>query len=243
MQLIATDRLVRKLEVRDAVSADEREALSSLVSGEEVYAADQDVVREGVLQTSSRLLLDGVVARSKLLNDGRRQITELHVPGDFVDLHSFLLKRLDHDIVSVTKARLAVVPHDGLKRLSERFPHLSRLLWLTTLIDAAIHRNWIVSAGRRTATEQVACLFCELLLRYRSVGLAERETCPLPLTQHQLADACGLSPVHVNRVVQELREAGLIEWRGGKLTVLEFERLAKLGQFDPSYLVLRREPR
>lgn len=241
MELI--HRLLLKLEARDVLTDAEKDALIGMVEREVIYAAGDIVVPEGETQQNSQLLISGVAARSKLMADGDRQITELHIEGDFVDLHSFLLKQLEHDVIAMSPIRMAIVPHRRLKVITEEWPHLTRMLWLSTLMDAAIHREWIASAGRRSAVEQVANLFCEMLVRYRIVELASGDRCPLPLTQNQLADACGLTPVHVNRVVQELRSEGLIEWRHGELAILNFEQLAELAGFDPAYLVLTRQPR
>jgi CRP-like cAMP-binding protein len=235
--------LVRKLEARDDLSPEERDALAGMVDRIETYQPGQLVVAEGQSLTESQLLVSGMCARSKSMADGRRQITEVHIDGDFVDLHGFLLKRLEHDVIAISGIRMAMVPHGRLKHITEQFPHLTRLLWLSTLMDAAIHREWIVSAGRRTALEQVAHLLCELLLRYRIVGHASGNRMPLALTQEQLADACGLTPVHVNRVVGQLRAEGLIEWRRGELKFLDFDALAARAGFDPGYLILNREPR
>ncbi len=238
-----TLHLVRKLEARDNLDDLERSLLSGLIAKEVTYAAGEVIVREGVRQTHSQLLLSGLAARSKQMADGRRQITELHVPGDFVDLHSFLLKRLEHDVIALTPVRTGRAPHEQIARLTEQAPHLTRMLWLSTLIDAAIHREWIVSAGRRSALQQIGCLFCELWTRYDVVGLTQGDRCPLPLTQIQLADACGLTPVHVNRMLQELRTEGLVIWRHGELVLPDRARLAARAGFDPAYLLLEREPR
>lgn len=239
----AIERLLLKLGARDTVSEAEKEALSATVERVRTYEPGEIVVPEGVVQTNSQLLVSGVAARAKLLPDGQRQITEIHIDGDFVDLHSFGLKKLEHDVIALSPLSMAMVPHVRLMTVTENWPHLTRLLWLSTLIDAAIHREWIVSAGRRTAIEQVAHLCCEMMIRYRIVGLGQGDRCPLPLTQNQLADCCGLTVVHVNRVVQDLRAQGLVEWRQGTLAILDFERLAALAQFDPSYLVLDHIPR
>jgi CRP-like cAMP-binding protein len=241
--LDAVDLLIRKLEVRDSVSAAEQDALRAAAGPVERHPAQAAVVREGEPQSASRLLARGVVGRTKLLPDGGRQISSLHVAGDFVDLHSLPLKRLDHDLMALTPVELVVFPHDGLRRITEREPHLTRLLWLTTMLDAATHREWLTNAGRKSALQHVAALFCEMLLRQQVAGLTDGSTMPFPLTQIDLADCCGLSPVHVNRVVQELREQGLIVWRARKLTVLDFARLSELAHFDPAFLVLKREPR
>jgi CRP-like cAMP-binding protein len=235
--------LVRRLAARDVVTAQEEAALRAAAALEERYPAGVDVIRQGVTQTLSRLLVEGVVARVKLVADGGRQITEIHIPGDFVDLHSFLLKKLDHDVVALTRVRFVSFPHEALKRITEEEPHLTRLLWLGTLIDAAGHRQWLVGAGRKSAVEQIAGIFCELYARYQIVGLAQGASFPMPMTQRDLADACGLSTVHANRVVQEIRELGLIAWTGKILTILDYDALAALAQFDPAFLILNREPR
>ena len=232
-----------KLELRDRLSDEEKAVLAGAIACTETYGPGQTIVPEGVPQSSSRLLLTGMVGRSKTLPSGARQFTELHIAGDFVDLHSFLLKELEHDVVALSPVEMAVVPHEHLRRITETEPHLTRVLWLTTLIDASIHRQWIVSAGRRSAVEQMAHLFCELLVRLQAVGLSDGRSFALPLTQQQISDVCGLSPVHVNRVAQELRQAGLVEWSRGEVTAPDFERLAAFAQFDPAYLVMHAEPR
>lgn len=238
-----TGRLIRKLEARDVLSAQERDALSGLADRIETFAPGQVTVAEGQDLTESQLLVSGMCARSKAMADGRRQITALHMDGDFVDLHGFLLKRLEHDVVAISSIRMAMVPHVRLKAITEQFPHLTRMLWLSTLMDAAIHREWIVSAGRRTAMEQIGHLLCELLLRYRVVGLAPQDRLVMPLTQEQLADACGLTPVHVNRVIGQLRAEGLLDWRRGEVVFPDFDALAARAGLEPDYLILKREPR
>lgn len=237
------DLLIRKLEARDHVSAAEKAALRAAAGPEETFAHRADVARQGERQTASRLLVSGMVVRTRVLEDGRRQITEVHVPGDFVDLHGMLLKQLDHDLVAIGPARLQRFSHEALRRITEEQPHLTRMLWMSTLLDAAVHREWLVAAGRRSAIQQVAGLFCELLVRNQVVGLAPRDSYAFPPIQTDLADACGLSSVHINRVVQELRELKLISWSGGRVTIHDYRRLAELGRFDPSFLILQREPR
>jgi len=236
-------RLVMKLERRDALSGAEKRALADAVERVDEVAAGRTVVAEEEPQTASLLLVDGLCARSKLLRGGQRQITELHLPGDFVDLHSFGLKRLDHDVVTMTAARFAVFPHDRLREITETLPHLARMLWLNTLLDAAVHREWLTSAARRGALEQLGCLFCEIPLRYEVVGIGGDGRWPLPLSQEEIADVCGLTPVHVNRTLQEIRRRGLADLRGGELLVPDLDRLAAAVGFDPSYLHLERAPR
>lgn len=235
--------LLRKLRARDAVSAEEEQVLRDAVARVEDHGPDSEVVREGMRQGSSRLLIEGLVARVKTLENGRRQITELHVGGDFVDLHSFLLKRLDHSIVTVTRCRIGVVPHEVLADITRRRPHLARLLWLMTLIDAAIQRQWLAVMGQLPAGAQIAHLLCELYVRLEVVGLANGHSFELPLTQEEMGEVCGLTSVHVNRSLQQLRAQGLVEWQRGRVTIPDWPRLARHAHFETDYLNLRVEPR
>jgi CRP-like cAMP-binding protein len=235
--------LIRKLEQRDALSDEEKRALEGAVGRTREVQADEDIVREGDRPSDSTLLLEGFVARYKLLQNGKRQITALHVPGDFVDLHSFLLKTMDHSILALTPCRLVLFPHENLRRITETHPHLGRLLWLSTLIDGAIHREWLVAMGRRPAVNQIAHLICELFLRLQAVGLTKDKSFELPLTQTELSDALGLSTVHVNRIIQELRADGVVTWRGETIVIEDWPRLQQIAEFDPVFLVLDKEPR
>lgn len=232
---------LRKLRHRDAVSAEEEATIRAAISEVREVRADTILIPHGKELKESTLLLSGWLARAKQMSDGQRQISELHVPGDFCDLHSFTLKRLEHDVISLTQCRVALVPHERLTAITEQFPHLTRLYWLTTNMDAAIHREWTVSLGRRSALERMAHLFCELLVRLEIVGLTDGNSYEFPLTQHELSECLGLTPVHVNRTLQELRRRQLIELENRRVTILDVDRLRTLAEFDPSYLYL--EPR
>jgi len=238
------DSLIRKLERRDVLSAAEREALISAAGSRESYPAGADLVREGDRTDRSILVTHGFTTRYRVLADGQRQITAIHLPGDFVDLHSFLLRKMDHSVGALSNVRVVTFPHANLRLITERHPHLTRMLWLTTLLDGAIHREWIVAMGRRSALEQMAHLICELFTRLNLVGLAEfdREV-NLPITQTELGDTLGLSAVHVNRTLQQLRAEQLIVWQGQSVRVLDWGRLTSVAKFDPTYLHLEREPR
>ncbi|MCB5174835.1 Crp/Fnr family transcriptional regulator [Microvirga lenta] len=235
--------LILKLERRDRLSPEEKQVLESAISRVSDIEVDEEFIREGDRPTDSKLLLEGFAARYKDLANGKRQITALHVPGDFVDLHSFLLKTMDHGIVALTPCRIASVPHTALRTITERHPHLTRLLWLNTLLDGAIHREWLVAMGRRTALGRMTHLFCELFLRLQIVGQTEGRSFKLPLTQAELGDTLGLSTVHINRILQELRANGLVAWRGPTLTILDWDRLMEAAEFDPAFLNLDLEPR
>jgi CRP-like cAMP-binding protein len=204
---------------------------------------DDDLVREGDRPSESIVLITGFAVRYNVLRHGKRQITALHVPGDFVDLHSSLVKAMDHAVMTITPCTVGMVPHETLREISETHPHLTRLLGVSIAVDAAIHRQWLVSMGRRSAFEHTAHLFCELLLRLRVVGLTTDDSFQLPLTQAELGDTLGLSAVHVNRVVQELRKQGLITWHGETLVIKDWPRLQQIAEFDPTFLSLKTEPR
>lgn len=236
--------LLLKLARRDhTLSAEEAAVLRASVSELQEFGPDEDVVREQERVNASNLLVEGWTSRYITLADGRRQIVALHVPGDFVDLQSFPLKRMDHSVGTLTRCRLASVPHQTLLEITESHPHLTRLLWLSTLIDSAILRQWLVSSGQRSALEQVAHLLCELHSRLKVVGLADDGGFVLPLNQIELGQAMGISAVHANRVVQELRAQGLVRWQGQRIEVLDSAKLQDLAQFDATYLQLEDEPR
>ena len=237
------EHLFRKIEARDALSDEEKAVLERSVSEIVEIAPRKVVVREQVEVVHSNLLLEGIACRYKDLPNGQRQILAMHVPGDFVDLHGFLLKKLEHNVAALTPARFAFVPHPLLKAITEEHPHLARMMWFGTLLDAAMHREWILSVGRRSAIARLAHLFAELHARLAVVGLIEDDSYALPITQVDLADATGLTAVHVNRMLREMRDTGVLTFRDGRVTIADLPRLHKLASFDPAYLYLERRPR
>jgi len=172
--------LIRKIEHYDRISDAERQVLEQAVVRQRAVAKGEDLVREGDRPSESLFLITGFAARHNILRNGRRQITALHVPGDFVDLHSFLIKTMDHGVMAITPCTLGVVPHEALRAITETEPHLTRLLALHIAVDAAIHRQWLVSIGRQSAREHAAQLLCELFLRLQAVGLTEGYSFKLP---------------------------------------------------------------
>jgi CRP-like cAMP-binding protein len=239
----AVRSLLMKLRARDIVTEEEEGVLRASISEIREHPAGRPIVRVGTTLSASTLLVEGLVCRYKDLADGQRQIMELHVAGDFVDLHGFLLKRLDHNVGTLTAVRVASVPHDALRGITETHPHLGRMLWFSTLLDAAIHREKILSVGRRSAVARIAHIFCELFVRLRLVGLADDGGYRLPLTQADIADATGLTSVHVNRMLKKLRDEKLLTFRGGSVTMHNWEGLQRVAEFDPTYLHLERRPR
>jgi CRP-like cAMP-binding protein len=237
------EKHLMKVRARDELSAAEEQAIVSSVSEYRDYASDRTFIRAGEELDHSTILLDGLMCRFKDLRDGQRQITELHVAGDFADLHSFTLKRLDHHMMTLTPCRVAIVPHERLSAITEQYPHLTRVYWFSTNLDAAIHREWELSLGRRTAISRMAHLFCELFVRLRIVGLTEGTSYELKLTQTDLAEALGLTSVHINRTLKELREQGLVEFRGSRVEIADLPGLERVAEFNPAYLYLERRPR
>lgn len=233
--------LIDKLERFTRLSDEDRQVLKALARKVRLIEAGVDIIQEGDRPETVNLFLDGWACRYKQLEDGRRQIVAFFVPGDLCDIHVYVLREMDHAIAAITPVRLATVPREILLDTMDRHPRITRALWWESLVNAAIQREWTVNIGRRTALERLAHLFCELFLRLRAVGLAEGSTCPFPLTQLELADATGLTNVHVNRTLKEMRNAGLILLKSRQLTVPDLAALQKAALFNPNYLHLERE--
>lgn len=234
---------LKKLRKRDEITSGEESAIRGAISDVREVRADLTFISRGAELNHSTLLVSGWMARVKQLADGQRQISELHIAGDFVDLHSFTLKRLDHDVITLTPCRAAVVPHDNLRDITERYPHLTRVYWFSTNLDAAIYREWAVSLGRRSALQRMAHLFCEMLVRLEVAGLTDGLSYEFPLTQHELSECLGLTGVHVNRTLQELRRRDLIELEARRVTILDIDALRTVAEFDDAYLYLERKAR
>ncbi len=203
--------------------------------------ARQTLVRHGETLDVSMLCLEGIISRFLDDSGGRRQLLSIHFAGDFVDLHAFPLKSLDHDVGTLTDVRLAIVSHADLEGLQWERPQIMRKLWLATLLDSALHRKWVWRLGRLRAVSRVAHFFCECHARLTGVGLSDGTVFHLGLTQADLADISGLTVVHTNRVLRELRERELATFRDGTVEISDLAGLWKLAQFEPSYLYLSEE--
>jgi CRP-like cAMP-binding protein len=235
------NRLVRKLERYAKLSADDRAALDELVrQNVRRLRAREDIIREGERPTHISLILQGWACRYKVLEDGRRQIISFFLPGDLCDLNVFVLRQMDHSIGAITPLAYAEVRREAFDSVAER-PRVIQAMWWDSLVMAAVQREWTVNLGQRTAFERVAHLLCELFIRLRAVGLTHGSRCELPVTQAELADAIGLTPVHVNRTLQELRAQGLIILQGKELTIPDLERLKDASLFNDNYLHLDHE--
>ncbi len=228
--------LIRKIENVLTLTDEERMALVTLPMQVQAIRADQDLVREGDRPSRCFVLLDGFASTYKVTGGGKRQIQAWHIPGDVPDLQSLHLRVLDSSITTLTPSRVGFIHHAAVQDLCRRYPRLNDALWRDTLINASVFREWMINVGRREAYSRLAHVFCEWVLRLRAVGLADDHTCDLPMTQNELADATGVTTVHVNRVLQALRKGGLIELKGSKLKVLDWQRLREVGDFDAMYL-------
>lgn len=237
------DAFFAKLRARDDVSEGEEEALKRLFTHTRDFPRGTCIIRSGQEVTHSLLLVEGFACRSKMMRDGNRQILEINLAGDFVDLHGLLLQRLDHNLETITDCTLAFAPHEGLRALTVEHPHLTRLLWLHTVIDAAIHRESVISIARRPAIGRIAHLFLELQIRMSLVGRGDTQTFELPLTQPELGEIAGLTSVHINRTLKIMREQGLATFRKGRVELLDMDALRKVAEWDPTYLNLHKRPR
>jgi CRP-like cAMP-binding protein len=235
--------LLLYLQARDRLDEEERALVKELTFRCVDKPAGTELVAEGSIPNASCLMMSGLSARVHHLPNGSRNISAIHVPGDFVDLHSFLLRPMDHGVITISDCTVCFLPHARLKELSVSHPHLTRLLWLSTLIDAAMHRRWLMAAGRLSASGRVAHFLCEMHQRLQVVELVRGLSFDLPMTQSQLGDAMGLSVVHVNRTLQELRQRQLIRWEGKTVDILDWHGLSEAGGFDPTYLNLNPLPR
>ena len=221
--------------LRHAMSDEEKRTIEDLVASVESFPEPTTILERGQLCDRSTMLIEGFVLRT-IAEQDHRYIVGIQVPGDFVDLHAFALKRLDHDIVTIGATKVGFVPHDNLVRVMEESPHLARLLWFSTLLDAAIHREWIMKMEQLPAANRAAHVFCELWERLDFVGLGGTKGIRTPLIQADLANMCGTTAIHMNRALGQMRKDGLADFRRGTLRVADRARLAEFGSFDPAYL-------
>jgi CRP-like cAMP-binding protein len=230
--------LLRKLESVAPLSGEEKAAILALPVTIRQLRAEHDIVRERDRPTQCCLVVEGWLARYRILETGTRQIFSFHIPGDVPDLQSLHLKVMDHNLAALVPSTVALIQHESVRNLSRNFPHIGSILWRDTLIDAAIFREWMVGMGRRDAPSRIAHLSCETFAKMRAVGLNKGYSCDFPVTQSVLGDALGLSTVHVNRSLMELRGRGLITLEKQILTILKWEELQEEGGFDDLYLHL-----
>jgi CRP-like cAMP-binding protein len=236
--------LIEKLGKFVKLATDDRDMIER-ISADRVRAfeAREDLIREGDKPQHINLILSGWACRYKVLEDGRRQVIAFFLPGDMCDLNVFVLRQMDHSIGAITPITVSEISRNGFDELMLAHPRVIQALWWESLVAAATQREWAVNLGQRDAIERVAHLFCELFLRLQTVGLVKGQSIDMPLTQPELGEATGLSAVHVNRTLQELRSLGLIVLKDRTLTIPDFEALSDVALFNANYLHLDREGR
>lgn len=227
------------LEAYARFSPEEGEMLTRLCNRNiRTVAARRDIIREGDKPTAVNLVIEGWACRYKQLPDGRRQIVGFFIPGDLCDANIFILRTMDHSIGAITKVRYSPIPADEFEALMQSSPRVTLALWWHELVSAAVAREWMTNIGQRSALERLGHLFCELFVRLRAVDRTNDSSCELPLTQYDLADATGLTSVHVNRTLQEMRRMELIELENKQLIIPNLNRLMSVSMFNPNYLHL-----
>jgi CRP-like cAMP-binding protein len=232
-------RLLNRLERSVALSPQDRQRIAELPLTVTNFSANQEIVRQGCRVSRCTLVLAGFLYSHKLVMGSRRQITSFLVPGDLPDLHSLYLSNLDYSLSALGSAVVAFLPHSSLRDMLDKSPQLTRALWRETFAEAAILREWVTSLGRREAIARVAHIVCELAMRLQAVQLARNLCFSIPWTQTDLADACGISTVHANRVLQELRSRGLLDCDSKQVRIRNWDALARIANFSGQYLQLR----
>lgn len=227
---------LRKLEKRVKFSADDRAAFQSIPFSTKDLTAGAYIVRERDEIKNCCILLSGFAFRSKIVGNGSRQILSIHIPGDVVDIQHAMLGIADHNIQMLTTGEVALVSAAAIKDVAFKYPAIGQALWLETLVDGSIFREWIANVGRRDARTRISHLLCEFTVRLHAAGLTNGHRYELPMTQEQLGDATGLTAVHVNRTMQGLRTDGLISSDRRAITIEDWKALTIVGDFDTAYL-------
>lgn len=230
--------LMARYQTRAPLSDEARAALLGLPFELRTYPRHAYLVREGEQAKTVKLVVEGLVYRHRVTTEGSRQILSIHIPGDFVDLEGSLLNMADHNVQALQTCVLAEVPRAAVVELIDRHGPLARAMWVDTLIDASVYREWIVNVGRRDAKRAMCHLLCEFGRRLEAAGQADGGHFELPMTQDELADCLGITPVHVNRIVRELDEEGVIVRRARFVEVPDRDRLSKIAGFSQLYLHL-----
>jgi CRP-like cAMP-binding protein len=230
--------LIRALRVRSSLDDDALQALQALPYKVRHLESSTYILREGDFPESCAILLDGFAYRQKLTGEGARQILALHIAGEPLDFQHLFLNVADHSIQMLTYGAVAMIPRKAMQGLVLCNPAIAGAVVTSVLVDSSISREWVLNVGRRDARSRIAHLLCEFGIRMKSLGLAGPDACELPITQEQLADATGLTTVHVNRTLKALEAAGLIARSKRTIAFPDWERLRDAGDFNSRYLHL-----
>ena len=235
---VAVGSLIRRLRAWTELDDADVEALGALPVQVKQFRSDQPIVIEGDRPSECCLLVDGFCARAKTTSEGRRQILSIHIAGEIPDLQSLNLHVMDHDLVALTDCTLAFISHSALRELTHTRPNVTAALWRDTLVDAAIFREWIVNVGQRAGINRLAHIIMELRERLRVIGRTSGAEFDLPLTQEQFGEAMGITSIHVNRILKQLQNAGVMKVRRRRVTILDEAKFRGAADFDPLYLHL-----
>jgi CRP-like cAMP-binding protein len=225
--------LIRKLQNLGTVHDEELRALVTMLSVKKGIRRGEDIITVGSSPTYSTVLLNGLACRYKIFENGRRQIFTFQYPGDFCDGHSYILPAQDQAVSALTECSVGIILHKDIERITAKFPNLGLALWRDTMIEASIFREWLLNVGQRPALERIAHLLCEQIVRLEAIGINGGA---IPMTQVDLADAAGLSTVHMNRTIQDLRQLGVLMKNSRAIAVAHRDRLAEIAKFDGRYL-------
>ena len=232
--------MLRKLTYWAEFDAADEQALLALPHRTKTIERHGYIARERERTTHSCVMLSGFAIRHKIVAGGARQIVAVHMKGDIVDLQNSFLGVADHSVQVLTDSEVAFIPREAVAKLAFQRPNIGMAMWYDTLVDASVFREWIANLGRRDAHSRIAHLLCEFSLRLKVAGLGEATDYELPMTQEQLADCTGLTPVHVNRTLKALEGENLIARRSSRSIVIgNWRKLAEAGDFDSTYLHLR----
>jgi CRP-like cAMP-binding protein len=228
--------MFRKLERSSFLDQDDIDALQAMPWRDELVRGGGYLIREGMRVADCCVLVSGYACRSKLTRDGQRQIVSFHIPGDLLDLQHLMLSRADHNVELITDAAVSWVGTEALREIAFRRAGIGRALWRDTLIDASIFREWVLNVGQRDGRPRVAHLLCEFAYRRAAAGLGRAEEFDLPMTQEQIADATGMTPIHVNRMLAALRTEGVISSVKRRVEIKDWAQMQRIAEFDPAYL-------
>ena len=234
--------LIARLELSGPLDADERADVLHACAATADIPAGQVIVPEGSFPEFSTVILGGWACRYKVTKAGGRQIMSFQLPGDWADLHSYFIEPIDHSLSALGDCRVARVPHAAVRALFAKHPRLAGVLWRATLLESAVFREWVVNIGARPANQRLAHLLCETEARLDAVGLGPLAS-RLPLTQAEIADSIGVTTVHVNRVLRQLGDLGLLQHGRGAVRVESWPALRAFADFDPAYLHLQPQTR
>jgi CRP-like cAMP-binding protein len=237
---LPSTRLITRLRCVTDISAAAERLITLLPIAVRNYAANEVIVTQGAKPTNCCLVLDGFLAREKAANTSDRQIISFYVPGDIPDANTLHLPEMDHNLIGIGPAVVGFIPHQSVNDALAQSSELLHAFWRETLIDSALLRQWVVNLGQREGIARVAHLLCELAVRLDAVGLLRDRLLPIPWTQVDVADATGMSAIHANRVIQELRTRGVVQWENRHVRIVDWKQLRDIAGFAPDYLHLKR---